>query len=93
MPASCVFHTTPRSLSTARGSPPATATMGDFGLSDDLLELAAERANTALQMFMLMDSDADGKVAIEQAAKIPRPAPSVARQPRASPPQIGRAHV
>ena len=34
--------------------------------SDELLERAAERANIAHTIFMLMDSDADGVVAVEQ---------------------------
>mmetsp|Transcript_63197 Transcript_63197/g.105139 ORF Transcript_63197/g.105139 Transcript_63197/m.105139 type:complete len:475 (+) Transcript_63197:101-1525(+) len=33
---------------------------------DELLDRAAERANTAQTMFMLLDSDADGYVAVEQ---------------------------
>lgn len=37
------------------------------GDHDLLLEQAAERANTAHTMFMLMDSDGDGFVAVEQA--------------------------
>ena len=34
--------------------------------SDELLERAAEQANIAHTIFMLMDSDADGVVAVEQ---------------------------
>ena len=35
--------------------------------SDELLERAAERANIAHTIFMLLDADADGIVAVEQA--------------------------
>ncbi|KAL1519569.1 hypothetical protein AB1Y20_023083 [Prymnesium parvum] len=38
----------------------------EIGEEDLLLERAAERANTAQTMFILMDSDADGLVAVEQ---------------------------
>eukprot|EP00966_Prymnesium_polylepis_P041844 972023-Prymnesium_polylepis.2 len=38
----------------------------ELGDSDALLERAAERANTAHQIYMLMDADADGLVGVEQ---------------------------
>ena len=38
---------------------------------DDLLAKAQDRANTAQTMFMLLDSDADGLVAVEQARAPP----------------------
>ena len=37
--------------------------------SDELLERAAERANIAHTIFMLLDTDADGIVAVEQARR------------------------
>ena len=42
---------------------------------DELLSLAQDRANTAQTMFMLLDSDADGMVAVEQAQRPPAPRP------------------
>jgi len=46
---------------------PSSASMAAAGApEDELLERAAERANTAQTMFMLLDSDADGLVAVEQ---------------------------
>ena len=40
-------------------------TMGDPS-SDELLERAAERANIAHTIFMMLDTDADGVVAVDQ---------------------------
>jgi hypothetical protein len=40
--------------------------MDPLQCEESLLERAAERADTAHTMFMLMDSNADGHVAIEQ---------------------------
>ena len=40
---------------------------------DELLAKAQDRANTAQTMFMLLDSDADGMVAVEQARATPCP--------------------
>ena len=39
--------------------------MGDPS-SDELLERAAERANIAHTIFMMLDTDADGVVAVDQ---------------------------
>ena len=54
--------------------------MSDIGDPDSLLEQAAERANTAHTIFMLLDSDADGLVSVEQVCQT-TPKPPVPRRP------------
>ena len=57
---------------------------------DGLLSALEERANTARTIFMLLDSDADGLVAVEQVfirTAWPLPAPSLA-PPRSPGPRL-----
>ena len=54
---------------------------------DALLERANERANTAHNMFMLLDADADGLVPVEQVGALRPPVPPPPAQcPGAAPP-------
>ena len=49
---------------------------------DGLLSALEERANTARTIFMLLDSDADGLVAVEQARSATREGETVSHQSR-----------